>query len=57
MQAAKLNSIALSSAESEFYASCSGIAELLHVGSLLKFLIGEDVKMTAYSDSSAGQES
>ena len=46
---------ALSSAESELYASCSGFAELLRVGSLLKFLIGEDVQMTAYSDSSAAR--
>ena len=49
------SSKALSSAESELYASCSGIAEFLHVGSLLKFLIGEDVQMTAYSDSSAAR--
>ena len=49
-------SIALSSAESELYASCSGIAEMLHVGSLLKFVVGaNEVQMTAFSDSSAAR--
>ena len=55
VQAAKLNSYQVQNQNSELYASCSGIAELLHVGSLLKFLIGEDVQMTAYSDSSAAR--
>ena len=50
------SSIALSSAESELYASCSGIAEMLHVGSRLKFLVGaNEVQMTAFSDSSAAR--
>ena len=50
------SSIALSSAESELYASCSGIAEMLHVGSLLRFLVGaNEVQMTAFSDSSAAR--
>ena len=50
------SSIALSSAESELYASCSGVAEMLHVGSLLKFLVGaNEVQMTAFSDSSAAR--
>ena len=50
------SSIALSSAESELYASCSGIAEMQHVGSLLKFLVGaNEVQMTAFSDSSAAR--
>ena len=46
--------VALSSAESELYASCSGVAEMLHVGSLLKFLVGaNEVQMTAFSDDSS----
>ena len=41
------SSIALPSAESEPYGICSGIAGLLPVGSLLRFLVGEDIQMTA----------
>ena len=49
------SSIALSSAESRINAlRSSGMAEMLRVGSLLRFLVGaNEARVTAFSDSSA----
>ena len=51
--------VALSSAESELYAACSGIAEMLQIGEILRFLVndasGNLVRLKLYSDSSAAR--